>query len=243
MGEISGTNYTIKSGDSLWNIVKSNYKAADGSTLKNGDIQQIVNKIANANSNIKDANTIIAGDSIVLPPIDTIEYEEEDTESKYAQLNQWLNGSHNKAFNFNAKNTSSPISDGAKELAEAQMKAFDTDGNGTIDYEEFASATAKGLHGADFELGNLSDEEHTAIVNTYNFLDVNNELGIQRKELTGFYKIADDYKGADGKITYDTFQFFANNMKADETEREFTSEQYKEQYAQYYPNDMKTHEE
>lgn len=229
-----GTNYTVKSGDNLWNIVKNNYKAPDGGTLSNNQIQKIVNKITANNSNITNANMIFAGENIILPPVDMFETETEyeDTDSKYAQLNQWFNGNHKNAFNFNAANSSSPISNGAKELAEAQMKQFDTDENGTIDFDEFT---------AGYGLVDADDETKKQLENIFNFIDVNNENGIQRKELTGLYKIMDDYKGADGKITYDTFRFFANNMKADDTEREITAEDYKKLYTEYYPNDMNTY--
>ena len=61
-------DYTIKSGDCLWDIAKRQY----GNQLKNNDdIQKAVDKLAEAN-NIQDSDSIFAGNTITLPDYESI---------------------------------------------------------------------------------------------------------------------------------------------------------------------------
>ena len=72
-------NYSIKSGDCLWNIVKKNYRTDDGKTLSNAQIANTVNSLARMN-NIKDANLIFAGDTLKLAAFDTFTLMDSDDE-------------------------------------------------------------------------------------------------------------------------------------------------------------------
>lgn len=78
MTTVSGS-YTIQKGDNLWNIVKSNYKTANGEQLTNTQIANTIKQIAKDN-NIEDANLIFAGTELTLNEFDGFELQIETDE-------------------------------------------------------------------------------------------------------------------------------------------------------------------
>ena len=87
-------NYQIKSGDTLWNIVKNQY-----GVTTNTDIIAKINEIAKLN-NIEDPNLIIAGASLQLPEdtVQTSQEEEAQQETSLAdEFNDWVD-SHGAAM-------------------------------------------------------------------------------------------------------------------------------------------------
>lgn len=93
-------NYQIKSGDTLWNIVKNQY-----GVTTNTDIIAKINEIAKLN-NIEDPNLIIAGASLQLPEdtVQTSQEEEAQQETSLAdEFNDWVD-SHGAAMDeYSAK--------------------------------------------------------------------------------------------------------------------------------------------
>ncbi len=72
-------DYSIKSGDCLWNIVKNNYRTKDGKELNNTQIANTVNSIAKTN-NIENPNLIFAGDTLNLEAYDTFTLQSKDVD-------------------------------------------------------------------------------------------------------------------------------------------------------------------
>ncbi len=73
-------DYTINTGDNLWNIAKAQY----GKDMSNADIQKAVNKIAEANG-LDDPNKINAGSKLTLPDSSSIFEKQNNSKDKKEQ--------------------------------------------------------------------------------------------------------------------------------------------------------------
>ena len=121
-------NYTIQSGDNLWNIAKTKYNLTS-----NSDIQNKVNEIAKTN-NIANANQINANDNLVLRSLNG----NDTNDSSIKQFDDWSN-STNANLNFeyaNSANSEEEIAKKAQEFSEAYINAKGNN-DGNIDLTEF----------------------------------------------------------------------------------------------------------
>lgn len=143
-------DYSIKAGDNLWNIVKSNYNV---STSK--EIRSFVNQIADEN---KDPNMIYAGASLFLPETDNFIKTTQETQSAQAvgektkadELQEWnsydnmLKFSNNETIEefemFDAIGegmTEQQYFDALSDFSQSVIDKYDADGDGVMNNEEF----------------------------------------------------------------------------------------------------------
>ena len=200
------TSYTIKSGENLWNIVKSQYKLSN-----NTEIANKVNEIAKAN-NIKNANMIFAGQKINLDMGLTIEHEEKKKDipatdpikMTQAQMAAKERIGYNNIKSYNDLNTlaqSSVSIFGADTKTEEQKNAayqeysqyllneyYDENKDGKVTVEEFTNVEHKGA----FTVANLQGQklDNNVIAQfeqdpeMLKFYDVNNDGKISHEEYT-----------------------------------------------------------
>ena len=164
-------DYSIKSGDCLWNIVKSNYNVSSS-----GEIRKLVNQIAEEN-NIKNPDRIYAGSSLVLPETDSFirttqetvgsqvvgEEKQEEIQpvaekTKADELQEWNSydnaikaseGENIEEFEmFDAKGQNMSTEEYFKALAgfsQSVVDKYDVSGDGKMDEQEFGYMMTDGL--------------------------------------------------------------------------------------------------
>lgn len=165
-------DYSIKSGDCLWNIAKANYNVKS-----NSEIQEIVNLISKENK-IENPNLIYAGASLVLPETDSfIKTTKEPTndggtdeaqevqvaddvpeKTKADELQEWNSydnaikaseGENIEEFEmFDAKGQNMSTEEYFKALAgfsQSVVDKYDVSGDGKMDEQEFGYMMTDGL--------------------------------------------------------------------------------------------------
>lgn len=180
-------NYEIKSGDCLWNIVKTNYNLQN-----NQEISDMVNQIAEENS-IEDINVINTGSNLVLPHNDKALFEKEEKTSvggttdencadsfeketndndlnidKLAEFEKWTSSAENYEKALNGENVedfalfdfnASTYSKDMKDFSQNWINKYDADKDGNWNYAEFVNMASEGEHNA--ELLSVADELYT----------------------------------------------------------------------------------
>ncbi len=219
-------NYTIASGDCLWNIAKNNYDCKS-----NSEIIQVIQDIAKEND-IKDINVIYAGASINLPETDQFisskntEIEEEKTRAD--KFDDWTNSEANCEAALNGEEVDefemfdidlSTYSSDLKDFSQEYIDKFDEDGDGAWNLQEFTNMASAGLV--------IDDENKEAYEAMYNkmFDGLNlddNADSINAAEFASFLYTADvdwdtfnETEGdvaasIDGKLDYVNYQAFSS---------------------------------
>ena len=200
------SSYTIKSGENLWNIVKSQYKLSN-----NTEIANKVNEIAKAN-NIKNANMIFAGQKINLDMGLTIEHEEKKKDipatdpikMTQAQMAAKERIGYNNIKSYNDLNTlaqSSVSIFGADTKTEEQKNTayqeysqyllneyYDENKDGKVTVEEFTNVEYKGA----FTTTNLQGQK------------MDNDIIAQFEQDPEMLKFYDE--NSDGKISQEEYK-------------------------------------
>lgn len=116
------TNYSIKSGDTLWNICKNHYKLTN-----NADIAKKVQEVAKAN-NIDKPDLIFAGDTLKLGSADTVETGNKATNPiQTAAQNTPQLSQAQKAANVRIQNVNLKTYEDLNKLANSSVSIFGTD--------------------------------------------------------------------------------------------------------------------
>lgn len=225
-------DYSISSGDNLWNIVKNNYDCSS-----NKEIQETVNLIVKEND-IEDANKIYVGAKLSLPETDsfikTSKEKDEDSGFKTAgekeektradKFDDWTNSEDNYEKSLAGEDVDeftmfeldlSTYSSDLKEFAQEYIDKYDADGNGSWDKSEFIK-----MAGAETDVPEGMEEDMEALYNQL-FTDLNiddNKDEISAGEFASYLYAADldwdNYKATDfdvassidGKLSYDNYQ-------------------------------------
>lgn len=223
-------NYTIASGDNLWNIVKNNYDCTSDKEIMN-----VVKEIAHEND-IKDINLIHAGANINLPETDKFIHSKplDDTveeETRADKFDEWTNSEENyeaaingekvdefKMFDINLATYSSDL----KDFSQEYINKYDEDGDGAWNIDEFTNMATAGA-GIDEE----NKEEYEVLYNQL-FTNLNiddNKDVINAAEFASFLYTADvDWdnfnktngdvaSSIDGKLDYLNYQTFSSLEK------------------------------
>ena len=241
--------YVIKSGDNLWNIVKTNYK---DHAKTNADILNIVNKLAEVNE-LDDPNLIYAGETLNLPSYDSIfdtaavQTDTADTDDEtdvqrdlYAELFDWTKASYDDVTNgedpdmydfvesdipYTNEEFTEPWMEGAANLAESNIEASDTvDDNGAINYQEFINQEV-GNYEETFGESPFQLDDNGEIIDmlqdNFGALDLDKSSEIEKDELSAYYAAMDTMDSTDG--TADGKLQFAAFSNTDLTSEEFQS--------------------
>lgn len=217
-------NYTIASGDNLWNIAKNNYDCKS-----DAEIMQVVNQIAKEND-IQNINLIYAGANLELPETDQFIASSADTDDKtiVEKFDDWTNSEENfeaaisgneveefKMFDINLSTYSSDL----KNFAQEYINLYDEDADGSWNIEEFINmATA----GAGIDPANKEAYENL-YVQLFTGLNLNNKDAIiDAAEFASFLYTADvDWdnfsktggdvaSSIDGSLDYTNYQAFSS---------------------------------
>ena len=215
------TNYTIQSGDNLWNIAKKQYNLKNSS-----EIQKAVSNITKYN-NILDSNTIFAGNKIELPE----NFNENNTiEDNYinwvknnnTDIDSLCNGTYIPEdvitereftmFQGNITTNKDEYLKGTQNFAQELYDSWNNDNKEGVILKEYEEAEHK------FEIGNeevlwesLGLSESTGMSykdnfsqmaeSNFNFLDLNKDKKIETKEIQSIYASYDSIDGkTDGKF-------------------------------------------
>lgn len=224
------TNYTVNTGDNLWNIVKREFKLTS-----NSEIAKKVKKIAQDN-NLSNPDRIFTGQIINLGATDTVDLSSNANNSNGNQTNpineNAANAANQRIANGNIKTYSdlenlaqssvslwgtNTLNEQEKKQAytafseELLKKYYDLNNDGTVTVEEFAekerSSSLKAGEIQANELGySAGESERTISQRTGNVfaqnLDFNGNGNIDAEELAFFNKEADGIDGKyDGIIT------------------------------------------
>lgn len=226
-----GTNYTVKSGDNLWNICKRTFNLTN-----NSDIAKKVREIAASNSLKNGGNNIFAGQKINLG--DTLEQKQYSQEVTQAVTDK-INYNDIKTYDdITRLETSSVSIFGSNIQTDEQKNAayndysekllldyYDENHDGTVTIEEFSKReqsgnetvvdlTMKKINDDTIAMGGeaaeLSDEEKaqykTIAQRSANLfaqnLDINENGKIDAAELAFFNKLADGLDGKDDGVIY-----------------------------------------
>lgn len=215
-------DYSISSGDNLWNIVKSNYDCSS-----NKEIQETVNLIVKEN-NIKDANKIYVGAKLSLPETDsfvsTTKKKEEEDKTRADKFDEWTSSEDNYEKSLAGEEVEefemfeldlSTYSSDLEKFAQEYMDKYDADGNGSWDKTEFINMASAGVEvpeGMEEEMNALYDQLFEGLN-----LDDDKE-SISAKEFAAYLYASDldwdNYvatefdvaSSIDGKINYDNYQ-------------------------------------
>ena len=217
-------DYSIKSGDTLWNIAKQQYNLTS-----DRDIQAKIAEIAKEN-NITDINTIISGNSITLPGLDSSQNTSGSIFSDWANsnnnYNNFLNGGKVDDFQmFDYQSLgSTPEARGEKygqeieKFAQNYINQYDSNGDKSLDFNEFVNMQMESFEDMFGESPDLNNELLTMFGEQFSQLSsINNEekyineYGI--KSLLGLNQNADVDKyinkydtDGDGKLSFEEYK-------------------------------------
>lgn len=213
-------NYKISSGDCLWNIVKNNYDCKS-----NQEVSDLVKKIAQDND-LKDANSIVIGNTISLPETDDFVSQSKTQDNDLSlvdKFDEWTNSEEN----FNKSNSGENVDDfqmfelnlssyssDLKDFAQEYLNKYDTNGDGEWNKEEFVSMAS-----ANQEISEEFKAEYEALYDQL-FSDLNlddNKDTINAGEFASYLYAADmdwdNYSSTldvassiDGKLDYNNYQ-------------------------------------
>ncbi len=212
-------NYTIASGDCLWNIAKNNYDCKS-----DAEIMQVVNQIAEENQ-IKDINIIYAGAKLNLPETDQfISSKAAEEKTRADKFDDWTNGEDNfnavvageeveefEMFDLDLSTYSTDL----KEFSQEYIDKYDEDGDGSWNIQEFTNMASAGA-----EIDEEYKDEYQALYQQL-FEDLNiddNADAINAAEFASFLYTADvDWdnfyetdgdvaSSIDGKLDYLNYQ-------------------------------------
>lgn len=217
-------DYSIKSGDTLWNIAKQQYNLTS-----DRDIQAKIAEIAKEN-NITDINTIISGNSITLPGLDS----SQDTSGSI--FSDWANSSSNynnlltgnkvddfQMFDYYSLGNT-PEARGEKygqeieKFAQNYINQYDSNGDKSLDFNEFVNMQMESFEDMFGESPDLNNELLTMFGEQFSQLSsINNdekyidEYGL--KSLLGLNQNADVDKyidkydtDGDGKLSFEEYK-------------------------------------
>lgn len=217
-------SYTIQSGDTLWNIAKQQYNLTS-----DRDIQAKIAEIAKEN-NITDINTIISGNSITLPGLDSSQNTSGSIFSDWANsnnnYNNFLNGGKVDDFQmFDYQSLgSTPEERGEKygqeieKFAQNYINQYDSNGDKSLDFNEFVNMQMESFEDMFGESPDLNNELLTMFGEQFSQLSsINNdekyidEYGL--KSLLGLNQNADVDKyidkydtDGDGKLSFEEYK-------------------------------------
>lgn len=217
-------DYSIKSGDTLWNIAKQQYNLTS-----DRDIQAKIAEIAKEN-NITDINTIISGNSITLPGLDSSQDTSGSIFSDWANsnnnYNNFLNGGKVDDFQmFDYQSLgSTPEERGEKygqeieKFAQSYINKYDSNGDKSLDFNEFVNMQMESFEDMFGESPDLNNELLTMFGEQFSQLSsINNdekyidEYGL--KSLLGLNQNADVDKyinkydtDGDGKLSFEEYK-------------------------------------
>lgn len=217
-------DYSIKSGDTLWNIAKQQYNLTS-----DRDIQAKIAEIAKEN-NITDINTIISGNSITLPGLDSSQDTSGSIFSDWANsnnnYNNFLNGGKVDDFQmFDYQSLgSTPEERGEKygqeieKFAQNYINQYDSNGDKSLDFNEFVNMQMESFEDMFGESPDLNNELLTMFGEQFSQLSsINNdekyidEYGL--KSLLGLNQNADVDKyinkydtDGDGKLSFEEYK-------------------------------------
>lgn len=217
-------DYSIKSGDTLWNIAKQQYNLTS-----DRDIQAKIAEIAKEN-NITDINTIISGNSITLPGLDSSQNTSGSIFSDWANsnnnYNNFLNGGKVDDFQmFDYQSLgSTPEERGEKygqeieKFAQNYINQYDSNGDKSLDFNEFVNMQMESFEDMFGESPDLNNELLTMFGEQFSQLSsINNdekyidEYGL--KSLLGLNQNADVDKyinkydtDGDGKLSFEEYK-------------------------------------
>lgn len=217
-------DYSIKSGDTLWNIAKQQYNLTS-----DRDIQAKIAEIAKEN-NITDINTIISGNSITLPGLDSSQNTSGSIFSDWANsnnnYNNFLNGGKVDDFQmFDYQSLgSTPEARGEKygqeieKFAQNYINQYDSNGDKSLDFNEFVNMQMESFEDMFGESPDLNNELLTMFGEQFSQLSsINNdekyidEYGL--KSLLGLNQNADVDKyinkydtDGDGKLSFEEYK-------------------------------------
>ena len=217
-------DYSIKSGDTLWNIAKQQYNLTS-----DRDIQAKIAEIAKEN-NITDINTIISGNSITLPGLDSSQDTSGSIFSDWANsnnnYNNFLNGGKVDDFQmFDYQSLgSTPEERGEKygqeieKFAQNYINQYDSNGDKSLDFNEFVNMQIESFEDMFGESPDLNNELLTMFGEQFSQLSsINNdekyidEYGL--KSLLGLNQNADVDKyinkydtDGDGKLSFEEYK-------------------------------------
>lgn len=217
-------DYSIKSGDTLWNIAKQQYNLTS-----DRDIQAKIAEIAKEN-NITDINTIISGNSITLPGLDSSQNTSGSIFSDWANsnnnYNNFLNGGKVDDFQmFDYQSLgSTPEERGEKygqeieKFAQSYINKYDSNSDKSLDFNEFVNMQIESFEDMFGESPDLNNELLTMFGEQFSQLSsINNdekyidEYGL--KSLLGLNQNADVDKyidkydtDGDGKLSFEEYK-------------------------------------
>lgn len=217
-------DYSIKSGDTLWNIAKQQYNLTS-----DRDIQAKIAEIAKEN-NITDINTIVSGNSITLPGLDSSQDTSGSIFSDWANsnnnYNNFLNGGKVDDFQmFDYQSLgSTPEERGEKygqeieKFAQNYINQYDSNGDKSLDFNEFVNMQMESFEDMFGESPDLNNELLTMFGEQFSQLSsINNdekyidEYGL--KSLLGLNQNADVDKyinkydtDGDGKLSFEEYK-------------------------------------
>lgn len=228
------SSYTIKTGDTLWSIVKNKY----GLTNSN-EISAKVNEVAKQNS-VSNPNSIMAGQNLNLvdnskgsvfnkpeAAANPTTCKVDDKDNMGTKFDSWTQNVSEKFdkneksddFKFvgddyakdvkenGGKNAAEIYKKGLMKLSTDSIKNSDTDGNGTLSYDEFKQKELAEMKKANPD-SQLDDETTDKIIKTaFKNLDLNGDGQIDDKENASMFAALDENKNGElnGKISQDDY--------------------------------------
>lgn len=217
-------DYSIKSGDTLWNIAKQQYNLTS-----DRDIQAKIAEIAKEN-NITDINSIISGSTLTLPGL------EATTDTSGSVFADWTNSSSNynnlltgnkvddfQMFDYYSLGNT-PEARGEKygqeieKFAQNYINQYDSNGDKSLDFNEFVNMQMESFEDMFGESPDLNNELLTMFGEQFSQLSsINNdekyidEYGL--KSLLGLNQNADVDKyinkydtDGDGKLSFEEYK-------------------------------------
>lgn len=227
------SDYTVKSGDNLWNICKKQFKLSN-----NAEIAKKVNDVAKANG-ISNPNLIFAGKNIELgDAMDKIERTTPTEPTAIAkEYDNWATSKENqektwKAYTGDKEPEKPPVADfdflgvdmtkvpvekkaetytnGLLKFSQANILNANTDNDAkTLTFEEFFEKEKKNAESA-----GITAPTEDAAKKAFNNIDIDGSGKLDDKELSTTYAFMDTSKGTDensgkmdGKIDHNSVVF------------------------------------